>query len=390
MSFFELTLAALACLSGFLMLWQWWAAARFPLNQRPPVSPTTPPSPAIRRLAVSVLKPIRGADAGTAEALETWLRQTYQGPYEVIFGVENEAEPAVPLLRQLISRFPSVRAQLVFCPESLGANRKVSNLIQMARQATGEVLLISDADVSAPPDLVERMAAPLEPKSPEIGLVHCLYRLADTPTLATRWEAFVVNADFWSQVLQNQTLSPLDYALGAAMAVRRTDLERAGGLAALADYLADDNRLGHLIVRLGLRTELCPLVVDCRVAPASWADVWRHQQRWAITIRVCRPAAYFLSILANGTLWPLLWMVLAPSRRAWMAGTFLILLRLVQGLSLEARFQQRARAWKDAWLVPLKDLLQVGLWASAFLHHHVVWRGLRFRVRRDGRVEPAT
>lgn len=387
MSFFEVTLAALACLSGFLMLWQWWAAARFPLNQRPP-APTFAP-PAIRPPAVSVLKPIRGADAGTAEALETWLRQAYPGPYEVIFGVENEAEPAVPLLRQLIARFPEVRTRLVFCPESLGANRKVSNLIQMARHAAGEILLISDADVSAPADLVERMAAPLGPETPDIGLVHCLYRLADTPTMATRWEAFVVNADFWSQVLQNQTLSPLDYALGAAMAVRRTDLERVGGLAAVADYLADDNRLGHLIVRLGLRTELCPLVVDCRVAPAGWAEVWRHQQRWAITIRVCRPSAYFLSILANGTLWPLLWMALAPSRRAWMAGAFLILLRLVQGLSLEARFHQRAAAWKDAWLVPLKDLLQVGLWASAFLHHEVVWRGLRFRVLRDGRVEPA-
>lgn len=388
-SILSVMLVVFACLSGLLMLWQWCAAVGFHLEDRRPVPARSDGSSRQSLPSVSVLKPIRGADEGTAEALATWMHQDYGGDYELIFGVENEADPAVPLIRALLAQYPGVPAQLVLCPDSLGANRKVSNLIQMARRATGRIIVVSDADVAAASDLVTQMILPLAADRSEVGLVHCLYRLADSPTLATRWEAFVVNADFWSQVLQNQTLQPLDYALGAAMALRRADLEAAGGFASLANHLADDNRLGRLIVSLGRRTELCPIVVDCRAAPAGWRDVWRHQLRWAITIRVCRPVAYFFSILANGTLWPLLWISLTPSVRSLAGGLTLLAFRVLQGLWLEARFCGRRPAWSDAWVVPLKDLVQVGLWSAAFLHHHVVWRGLRFRVLRDGRVEPA-
>ncbi len=121
---------------------------------------------------------------------------------------------------------------------------------------------------------------------------------------------------------------------------------------------------------------------------AGWGTVWRHQLRWAITIRVCQQLPYFLSILANGTAWPLLWILLDRSPRTLAAGTALLGLRIVQGLALEARFTGRRPRGTDLGLAPLKDLLQVALWATAFLRHEVVWRGVRYRVRRDGRLQP--
>ena len=375
------TLAWLALLGGALMVWQWRAAARFPLDTRTPTPPSpTPPS-------VSLLKPVKGADEGTAQALDTWLTQRYPGHLEALFGVECTQDPGVPVIRNLLAARPSTQARLVECPERIGLNRKVSNLAQMARAAGGEILILSDADVAAPPDLVEQLTLPFS--DPTVGLVHCLYRFADAPNLATRLEAFAVNADFWSQVLQNQTLKPLDYALGAVIAVRRSDLDAIGGFTEIVDHLADDNRLGRLIVGLGKRTHLCPVVVDCRVAASDWLSVWRHQLRWAVTIRVCQGLPYFLSILANGTFWALLWLVLSRTTVAITLGLALIAFRIVQGLALEARFTQRPLAWSKAWMVPLKDLLQVVLWGSAFLRRHVVWRGIRFRVLRDGRLEPA-
>src|SRR6185437_1425839 len=104
--------------------------------------------------------------------------------------------------------------------------------------------------------------APLQ--SAEVGLVNCFYRLANPSTTAMRWEALAINADFWSQVLQGRTMQPLDFALGAVMATRRESLEKIGGFAALADYLADDFQLGNRIVRdAGKTIALCPVVVDC-------------------------------------------------------------------------------------------------------------------------------
>lgn len=371
-------LAFFAFLAAALMLWQWIAALRFPLDSREPAAGAdSAPS-------VSILKAVKGADHGTAEALATWLTQDHAGAVEILFGVESLEDPGVPVIRDLLARHPRANARLVECPLRLGPNRKVSNLAQMARLARGEFVVLGDADVAAAPDLVGQML--LAFRDPGIGLVHCLYRYADAPDLATRWEAFAVNADFWSQVLQNQTLAPLDYALGAAIAVRRVDLDRIGGFEALGEYLADDNRLGRLIVGLGKRTRLCPIVVDCRVAPSDWGAVWRHQLRWAVTIRVCQGLPYFFSVLANGTFWALLWMGLSRTPGALWAGGALVVFRIVQGLLLESRFTRRRPDWSSAWLVPTKDLIQVVLWFSAFLQRDVVWRGARFRVLRDGRL----
>jgi ceramide glucosyltransferase len=369
-------LAVLTVLSAMLMLWQWVAGVAFPLGRRRAIKGPLP--------AVTILKPVKGADPGTAEALESWLTQSYPGTYRVIFGVDSADDPAVVIIRDLLRRHTLTKASLLVCKERLGRNRKVNSLIQMARCARGSVIVLSDADVLAPPDLLTQIALPLE--DPAIGLTHCLYRLADAPTPASRWEAFAVNADFWSQVLQHRCLGPLKYGLGAAMAVRRSDLDAIGGFMALADVLADDHWLGRRLVALGKRTELCTVPVDCTAAPSEWKEAWHHQLRWAITIRVCQPAAHALSLLANGTLWPLLWALAAPSRGALLLAGFLLLFRTIQGLDLESRFTKRPPDWRRFWLPALKDLLQIGLWAGAILKRQVTWRGHRFRVLHDGRL----
>ncbi len=146
------------------------------------------------------------------------------------------------------------------------------------------------------------------------GLVCCFYRLANPTTLAMHWEAVAINADFWSQVLQSRSLKPIDFALGAVMATRREQLAEIGGFAPLVDCLADDYQLGNRIVRRGYSIALSPVVVECRSASMGWAAVWKHQLRWARTIRVCQPAPYFFSLLSNATLWPLLWLILKPCR----------------------------------------------------------------------------
>ena len=115
-----------------------------------------------------------------------------------------------------------------------------------------------------------------------------------------------VNADFWSQVLQARTLRSQDFALGAVMATRRAQLAELGGFRALVDFLADDYQLGNQLARRGYCIELCPVVVECWERPQGWREVWAHQLRWARTVRVCQPAPYFLSILSNATVWPIL------------------------------------------------------------------------------------
>jgi ceramide glucosyltransferase len=399
----SLLLAGLCLLSLALTLWQWGAARRFPLHQRNQV-PTGLPG-------VSVLKPLRGTDAETRACLESWLVQDYPGPVQVLFGVASADDPAAAAVTDLRAAHPAADATLVVCPEALGTNAKMATLAQLERHARHGVIVISDADVRVPPDLLANLIPPLE--HPHTGLVHCFYRLSNPVTTAMRCEAVATNADFWTQVLQAASLRPTNFALGAVMATTRGQVEAIGGLASLADYLADDFQLGNRIARSGAGIALCPVVVECREARQGWREVGHHQLRWARTIRACRPVLYFLSILSNATLWPLLWLAWEATRATTpvridtppadgglvfvlsVGGGLLpcaaivvgcLLVRIATALQHQSRLAQAP--WDPAswWLVPVKDLLQAAIWLGAFLGRRVTWRGRRYRVLRNGRL----
>lgn len=402
---------ALAAASFLSTLWQWRAARRFPLHQRP--------RPLSRHPAVTVLKPLKGADAFTEANLRSWLEQDYAGEVQLLFGVADRGDPAVAMVNQLLKAIPQRDAQLVVCPERLGANAKVSQLIQLETRAKHGIWVVSDADVRAPSHLLSSLVALLERDTgvpaekacrPPVGLVTCFYQIAESGavTAATRWEAVAVNADFWSQVLQGLSFRELDFALGAVMATRREVLNDIGGFRALADYLADDFQLGRRVARSGRRVALCPTVVECWSPPSSWREVWRHQLRWARTIRVCQPGLYALSILGNATLWPWLWAAVSLAQ-LWAQGAQHVggalsvpemnaglslacalafwLARVFTASDLQRRLTRRGASWTNLWWVPLKDLLQVALWACAFAGNRIEWRGEWYRVRPDGRLE---
>jgi ceramide glucosyltransferase len=370
-------LATFTVISLVLTLWQWLVATSFHPHKRSTNADFFP--------TISILKPVKGADSQTADCLRSWCSQSYQAHIQILFGVASADDPACAVIRQLIADFPKLDAQLVICPETHGANAKISTLIQLERQITGEIVIVSDADVFAPHDLLREIVQPLE--EPGIGLVNCFYQLTNAANFGMRWEAFAINADFWSQVLQAKSLKPLDFAMGAVMALPKTALAAVGGFSALADYLADDYQLGNRVARSGRRVIISPVVVECRTATLPWKDVWLHQTRWARTIRVSQPVPYFFSKLSNATLWPLLWISLDPGSRSLGFGSFCLLLRMAEAFYCERKMTSRAQI-SSFWMAPLKDLLQIAIWITAFAGNRITWRGRAFCVQSDGKLLP--
>lgn len=383
----------LAVLSLGIVTWQFLAAWRFPLHRRQPGTGFAP--------SITVLKPLKGLDPEHSErCLRSWLAQDHTGPLQFLFVVADEADPVVPLVRRLIAEHPDRDARLLVFPERVGANAKVSKLAQAEPLIRQELVLVSDADVLAPPDLLSQMVLPLQ--DPGVALVHCFYRLANPCNTAMEWEATAVNADFWSQVLQSRTLAPMDFALGASMLMRRSALQGIGGFRAVADHLADDFQLGHRIAAAGGRIELTPVVVECLDTPTGWKAIWTHQVRWNRTIRVCRPGPYIASILANGTFWNALaaavvWVhpsVPPQGRGPWLG--------LFMGLVIVRSAMAHALAWRlsalpgrdrrgDPFVFGMaiaKDLLGAAVWAAAIFGDTVHWRGIDYTVDREGRLTP--
>ena len=378
MNFLNVILGALAALSCGLGLWQWLEARKFPLHRKTPAENFAP--------AISILKPIKGCDATTRESLQSWLRQNYTGQIEILFGVADENDPVNEVVRTLLAENPAVNARLIVCQNLAGTNAKVAKLAQLEKLAQHDLILICDADVRVPVDFLTSFVAPL--RDGKTALVNCFYRLANPTTTAMRWEAVAINADFWSQVLQSIALKPLDFALGAAIVMRRKSLNEIGGFAALADCLADDYQLGHRIAKNGHAIALCPVVVECWDAPQGWRQVWKHQLRWARTIRVCQPLPYFFSILSNASLWPLLWLFVSfavtKTFCAPLTAIIFLLVRMVLAQSLQRQFTLERKLISPAWLVLLKDVLSAVVWLCAFAGDTIEWRGRKMKLCRDG------
>jgi ceramide glucosyltransferase len=335
---------------------------------------------------VSVLKPVRGLDQETRECLESFLTQDYP-TYQVLFGVADPADPVVPLLEALRQAAPPGRVEVIFCPENLGRNPKVSILRQLEPRARYDLLVVADGDVKVGPDFLGRMMAALG--DPGVGLVSCPYRAGRCDSLGSRLEALTISADFIPSVAVAHYVEGIRFALGAALALTRPALERIGGFAALGDYLADDYQLGWLIHQAGFTVKLLPYVVETVNPHLSCRDYLAHQLRWARTYRVCRPKGYFAYGITHALVFSLA-LGLASGLAPWALGLLAATLALRFGVAWfgDVMCLRGNLPLPALLLVPIKDLLAFFLWLSSFLGNEVVWKGQRFHLTREGLLVP--
>ncbi len=224
------------------------------------------------------------------ESFRSHCRQDYP-EYEIIFGVSDANDPAIPLVERLRKEFPQRAIQLLICRENLGANTKVSNLAQMVRAARYEYFVVNDSDIRVQPDYLRHIVAPLSDL--EVGLVTCLYRGIANETVGSRLEALGISTDFAAEVLVAQLVERgIKFGLGSTLAFRRRDLQAIGGFESLVDYLADDYQLGSRIAGLRLKVKLSDVVVETFLPQYTLRGFWDHQVRWARTIRDSRFFGY--------------------------------------------------------------------------------------------------
>lgn len=353
-----------------------WSASRFLREQeRKGNSPTQALPP------ISILKPLKGADPNLLECLRSHCLQDYP-EYEIIFGVHDANDPALETAKALQSEFPGRVIVCVVCAELLGANVKVSNLAQMLAKARYEHLIVNDSDIRVEPDYLRRVIAPLA--DPRVGLVTCLYRGAPGPTLGSRLEALGIGTDFCPSVLAaRQIEGGIRFGLGSTLAFRRSELEKIGGFASFADYLADDYELGKRLAGLGFAVKLSDAVVETNLPSYSVRDFFAHQLRWARGVRDARAGGYAGLIFTFGIMWALAGVL--ASRGAlwsWIALSSTLVLRMAVALMVGRSILRDERVVRDAWLIPLRDLVAAVIWTASLVGHSVTWRGDRFRLSR--------
>lgn len=359
-----------------------WAARWFP-RQRASAPPTDWPD-------ISILKPLHGAEVQLSENLETHFHQDYSGKIQIVFGVQNPADSAIPVVKSLVERYQRLDLHLVVNSAAHGANRKVSNLINMAQVARHPAIVVSDSDVAVAPNYLRILAAELA--QPGVGAVTCLYRGLPRGGFWSRLSSLAVNDHFLPATILGLALGLARPCLGATIALSRETLSRIGGFETVANQLADDYAIGEAVRRAGLRVIVPPMLVAHAFEEKSLSEVVWHELRWARTIFTVDPVGY----IGSGFTHALPLALIAAALRGFDAlGLAVIVCALACRLFLKYRITREFDLPNpDYALLVARDVLSFIIYFASFWSTRVSWRGQDFAVARDGTLlataEPRT
>jgi ceramide glucosyltransferase len=334
---------------------------------------------------VSLLKPVRGVDFGSYENFASFCNQDYP-EYEVLFAVNDDRDPAVPLIRQIMADFPHRRIRLFTSAEELGTNRKVNKLAMLDREAQYDVLVLTDGDVRVDPDYLREVVAPLRDK--KIGAVTSFYRAIAQDNFGAKLEAIGAASDFFAGVLMARWKEGIRFALGASIATTKEWVRKMGGFEAIADTLADDYELGLRIANAGGEIVLSHEPV-CTMYPAqTFRGFWDHQLRWARTVRLCRPLSYLGLLFTQGLPWTLLAILFAPT--ALIASAYFaayLVLRFAMAFTVGVWGVKDDILARNLWLVPIRDAIYFVVWLASFGSNRIRWGSGEYAIQK-GRMVP--
>jgi ceramide glucosyltransferase len=331
---------------------------------------------------VTVLKPLYGAEPLLYEALRSFCRQDYPA-YQIVFGVRDPQDPALLAVRRLQAELPDVDIEVVVDASLHGANRKVSNLINMAGAAKYDTYVISDSDMHVTPCYLRAVMGAFS--GPEVGLVTTLYTGRPIyETVVSDLAVSHLNHLFLPSALVGMWLGRRSDCFGATMALSRAMLERVGGWEMLSHQLADDFVLGREVQAHGFEVALAPVLPGTTIAEADFAHLFNHELRWARTIRAMVPWGFAASLIQ----YPVAFALLAwagSGGRPVFAG--LVLLAVVARIAAARAIDYRLGLKNlPLWLMPVRDILSFGIVIASFCGRKIEWRGHAMHVQAGGTV----
>jgi ceramide glucosyltransferase len=343
------------------------------MRRQPPRRPPSGQYP-----PVSLIRPLCGLDNYAAETLGSTFALDYPH-YEILFCVASATDPVVPFVETLINTHPGVSARLLIGNERLNNNPKLNNVAKGWRAAAHEWIIIADSNVLMPADYIQHLFASWRADtglvaSPPVGCrprgfwaeLECAF----LNTYQARWQ-YVADALGFA------------FAQGKTMLWRRADLERAGGIAALAKEVAEDAAATKVVRGAGFHVRLVDRPFAQPLGRRSAAEVWNRQLRWA-RLRRASFLLYFLPEALSGGILPMIAVAIiahsiglpvavctASFAAAWYGGE--MLLAVIAG-------------WHISFFAPIyavaRDLFIPVLFVSALRGNNFVWRGNEMQVER--------
>jgi ceramide glucosyltransferase len=327
---------------------------------------------------VSLVRPLCGIDNYAADT----LRSTFELDYprcEILFCVASAKDPVIPLIETLIAEQPEADAKLLVGDERVSNNPKLNNVLKGWRAAKHDWIVLADSNVLMPRDYIERLFGSWRADtglvaSPPIGSqpqgLWAELECAFLNTYQARWQ-YIADAFGFG------------FAQGKTMLWRRADLERAGGIEALAKEAAEDAAATKVVRGAGRKVQLVDRPFPQPLGYRTAAEVWHRQVRWA-RLRRASFFAYFLPEALSGGVLPMIALAIVAPAIGLPAAMSVVsfgmlwygsetLLAAIVGWHVSARYPLICLA---------RDALLPVLFVSALQGDDFIWRGNEMQVER--------
>jgi ceramide glucosyltransferase len=336
--------------------------------------------------AVSILKPLKGLDDQIELNLASFFTQDYPR-YELIFGVNDIDDPAIPLVNRLIARYPEVSARLVISDRQIGMNPKINNLNNIYPHASHEFILISDSNVRVQPDYLRKMA--LQMQDERVGLITASLRGAEERTLGAVFENLHINTFIMGGVLVASRMFRIPVSIGKSMLMRRKTIEEIGGFAAFSGILAEDYFISLAVRKRGYRIINSAQLIDNVNENWSMRYFFNRHSRWSKMRKSVNALHYLAEVFTFPVTISLLYALYLHNSAGIAQLLAVIFIRLLTDTLMLAMVQSRMKL-RYYLLLPVKDILISMIWLIPFFSNRINWRGNKFIILKNTRLQPLT
>jgi ceramide glucosyltransferase len=246
--------------------------------------------------------------------------------------------------------------------------------------------VISDSNVRVSPTYITSLTVELE--DPRVGLVTSLFSGTGEETLGAALENLQICASTAPGIAAVDAVTGQPLTVGKSMALRRTDLARLGGFAAVGHVLAEDFLLGRLVRKAGLKSRLSFDLVENRNTECSVFRTLERHTRWAKMRRSLFPLGFAIEPLLSPVIITTLGLLLAPRATTALILAGAVVLQTLCAFISAALLRRQWFAW---WYVPLevvRSFVAIFCWLRAWASRRIAWRGHPFLLQRGSAIVP--
>src|SRR5260370_36699906 len=246
--------------------------------------------------AVSVTVPVKGAGPTVAANVEALFRQDHP-VFEILFAVAEPHDPAVALLQRIVADHPAIPSRLVTDPVPPSGNPKLDNIRRAGRWAQHELVLMCDVNARLRRDDLRRLSGKL---APGIGLLTVVPVAFEPDGFVGELEAAFFNGGGARWLLAGDRVG-IGVGVGQTMLLRRSDLQRVGGIDAMIAGICEDAALATAVRRAGLGVRMARDPGWHPIGRRRFRELWQRHLRW----QCCRKYHGFPLFLLDPAVSPL-------------------------------------------------------------------------------------